>query len=48
MRWRTLQTGNIYVRQNTYDAQLTVEELRDMVVVRVKLSRIKCFVLLLH
>ena len=31
MRWRALQTGRIYVRQNPHDAQLSVEELRDMV-----------------
>ena len=31
MRWRALQEGNIYVRQHARDAQLTVEELRDMV-----------------
>ena len=31
MRWRALQAGNIYVRQHTRDAQLTVEELREMV-----------------
>jgi hypothetical protein len=31
MRWRALQAGNIYVRQHTHDAQLTVDELRDIV-----------------
>ena len=31
MRWRALQTGRIYVRQCPYDAQLSVEELHDMV-----------------
>ena len=31
MRWRALQSGRIYVRQHPHDAQLTVEELRDMV-----------------
>ena len=31
MRWRALQTGRIYVRQHPQDAQLSVEELRDMV-----------------
>ena len=31
MRLRTLQTGRIYVRQRPQDAQLSVEELRDMV-----------------
>ena len=31
MRWRTLQTGRIYVRQHPGDAQLSVDELRDMV-----------------
>ena len=31
MRWRALQTGRIYVRQNPEDAQLSVDELRDMV-----------------
>ena len=31
MRWRALQTGRIYVRQRPRDAQLSVEELRDMV-----------------
>ena len=29
--WRALQTGRIYVRQCPQDAQLSVEELRDMV-----------------
>ena len=31
MRWRALQIGRIYVRQHPGDAQLTVDELRDMV-----------------
>ena len=31
MHWRALQTGRIYVRQNPEDAQLSVDELRDMV-----------------
>ena len=31
MRWRALQAGRIYVRQHPHDAQLSVEELRDMV-----------------
>ena len=31
MRWRALQTGRIYVQQCPQDAQLSVEELRDMV-----------------
>lgn len=31
MRWRALQVRNIYVRQHMHDAQITVEELRDMV-----------------
>ena len=31
MRWRALQAGRIYVRQHPRDAQLSVEELRDMV-----------------
>ncbi len=31
MRWRALQTGRIYVRQHPGDAQLSVDELRDMV-----------------
>ena len=31
MRWRALQTGRIYARQQPHDAQLSVEELRDMV-----------------
>ena len=31
MRWRALQAGRIYVRQNAQDARLTVQELRDMV-----------------
>ena len=31
MRWRALQAGRIYVRQHPHDAQLLVEELRDMV-----------------
>ena len=31
MRWCALQTGRIYVRQHPHDAQLSVEELRDMV-----------------
>lgn len=31
MRWHALQTGRIYVCQNPEDAQLSVDELRDMV-----------------
>ena len=31
MRWRALQSGNMYVRQLTLDAQLTVQELREIV-----------------
>ena len=31
MRWRALQTGRIYVRQHPDDAQLSAEELREMV-----------------
>ena len=31
MRWCALQTGRIYARQRPQDAQLSVEELRDMV-----------------
>ena len=31
MRWRALQAGRIYVRQHPHDAQLSVEELQDMV-----------------
>ena len=31
MWWRVLQAKNIYVRQHTRDAQLTVKELGDMV-----------------
>lgn len=31
MRWRALQTGRIYVRQNPEDDHLTIEDLRDMV-----------------
>ena len=31
IRWRALQAGRIYVRQHPHDAQLSVEELRDMV-----------------
>ena len=31
MRWRALQAGRIYVHQHPHDAQLSVEELRDMV-----------------
>lgn len=31
MRWRALQAGRVYVRQHLGDAQLTVDELRDMV-----------------
>ena len=31
MRWRALQAGRIYVCQDPLDAQLSVEELRDMV-----------------
>ena len=31
MQWRALQTGRIYVRQHHQDAQLSVEELRNMV-----------------
>ena len=31
MRWRALQTGRIYIRQNPEDDHLTIEDLRDMV-----------------
>ena len=31
IQWRDLKTGRIYVRQNPHDAQLSVEELHDMV-----------------
>ena len=31
MRWRALQAGRIYVHQHPHDAQLSIEELRDMV-----------------
>ena len=31
MRWRALQAGRIYIRQHPGDAQLTVDELHDMV-----------------
>ena len=31
MRWRALQSGRIYVQQHPGDAQLTVDELQDMV-----------------
>ena len=31
MRWRALQTGRVYVRQHPGDAQLSLDELRDMV-----------------
>lgn len=31
MKWRALQAGNIYVWQHAQHAQLTVQELRDMV-----------------
>lgn len=31
MRWHALQTGRIYVRQHPNDAQLSLDELRDMV-----------------
>ena len=31
MRWRALQIGRIYIRQHPHDAQLSVEELRDIV-----------------
>ena len=31
MRWRALQAGRIYVKQHPGDAQLTVDELRDMI-----------------
>ena len=30
-RWRALQAGRIYIQQHPGDAQLTVDELRDMV-----------------
>ena len=30
MRWRALQAGRIYIQQHPGDAQLTVDELRDM------------------
>ena len=31
MRWRAIQTGRIYVRQNPGDAQLSLDELCDMI-----------------
>ena len=31
MRWRALQTGLVYVKQHPGDAQLSLDELRDMV-----------------
>lgn len=31
MRWRALQAGRIYVRQHPQDAQLSIQELRDLV-----------------
>ena len=31
MRWRALQTGRVYVRQNPEDAHLSIEDLRDMI-----------------
>ena len=31
MRWRSLQAGRIYVRQHPHDAQLSVDELREMI-----------------
>ena len=31
MRWRAIETGRIYVRQNPNDDHLTIDELRDMV-----------------
>lgn len=30
MRWRALQTGRVYVRQNPEDGQLTVEDLQNL------------------
>jgi len=31
MRWHALQAGRIHIQQHPGDAQLTVDELRDMV-----------------
>ena len=31
MRWHALQTGRVYVKQHPGDAQLSLDELRDMV-----------------
>ena len=31
MRWRALKTGRVYVKQHPGDAQLSLDELRDMV-----------------
>ena len=31
MRWRALQTGRVYVKHHPGDAQLSLDELRDMV-----------------
>ena len=31
MRWRVLQTGRVYIKQHPGDAQLSLDELRDMV-----------------
>ena len=31
MRWRALQVGRIYIKQHPYDAQLSVQDLKEMV-----------------
>ena len=45
MRWRALQAGRIYIRQHPQDARLSVEELRDMVTMEVKLFQVEFFTL---
>ena len=46
MRWRALQAGRIYIRQHPGDAHLTVDELRDMVGEKERLSPTECSTML--
>ena len=46
MRWQALQSGRIYVRQHPHNAQLSVEELRDMVSRKGEVSLIACCTML--
>ena len=46
MRWRALQTGRVYINQHPRDARLTLDDLRDMVGMKVRALRTECYTLL--